>query len=201
MNDARLANPIPSMDILKTFRRAPVMGAAVIGLLATSCATTQIPSPSPSTSVASATASAELSLTDPCIYVSEQSVNASLPGAGEGEAHLSALPGFRACVFFGPSSGNGASVVIDLRQQATAAADVEALLTELFPSDPDVTPLTIQGLPAYYLACPTGVWSPCGPTIAFAFEPYFFVIHVSPPIGTQELVTTLASGVLANLSE
>ena len=46
-----------------------------------------------------------------------------------------------------------------------------------------------------------GVVEPCGPTIAFASEPYFFVIHVPPTGGTQEMVTAVASGVLAKLSE
>jgi hypothetical protein len=159
-----------------------------------------MPSPAASTSLASVTASAQLSLADPCIYVSVESIKALFPDVGAGEAHLSALPGFRDCVFFVGATGP-ASVSIGLRQQATAAADVEALLTQLFPLDPDVTRVTIQGLPAYYLACPEGVWEPCGPTIAFASEPYFFVIHAPRAGGTQELVTTVASHVLANLSE
>jgi hypothetical protein len=145
---------------------------------------------------ASATLRVDLSSFSPCDHIADEDAQAIVAlDIGAGEEHLSALPGFRDCVFF---AGNSAIVSVGLRQEPTAAETVEALLLGLFPADKDAASVTVGQVPAQYLSC-AHVWSPCTPAIAFVSEPYFFVIHFRTPADDEEVGLALASAVLANL--
>jgi hypothetical protein len=142
--------------------------------------------------------SVDLSSVNPCDYLADGEIAAITGfGTGVGEQHLSALPGFWDCVFF---RGDSVLATVGIRREATAAADAEALVTELFPLDRDVAQVTVEGQPAYFLSC-TEVWSPCRPAIALAAEPHLFVISMRWDMGNEVVAVALASAVLANLQQ
>ncbi|HEX9565947.1 MAG TPA: hypothetical protein VF981_18350 [Gemmatimonadaceae bacterium] len=176
-------------------RNRPI--AALVVVLALSACGTNPSSSASAPSASSATPSLNLSSLHPCDYIANEDVRAIIPGGvGAGAEHLSALPGFRDCVF---SGGASADVMVGLRQAPTAAASAEALVSELFPSE-GATRVTVGQLPARYLSC-AHAWIPCRPAIAFVSEPYFFVIGVRFADANEDVAIALASAVLANLNQ
>lgn len=179
-------------------RNRPIVGFVLATMLILSACGSS-PGDSPSLpSAASATLSVDMSSVNPCDYIADENVSAVIPvGIRAGEEHLSALPGFRDCVFFGGASG---LVTVGIRQEPTAAAAAEALVRELFPLDNDAARVTVGRLPAHYLRC-SQVWSPCREAIAFVSEPYFFVISIRSAVSDEGVAIAIASAVLANLNQ